>query len=188
MLHRQFFICAKLDEMEAFEETLERSGIAREQIHALSFDDRSVDRRANLNEVVSLTKKDVLRSGWIGLAVGIAAAIVVLLVAALTGWTSTAAGWVPFIFLAIVVLGFCTWEGGLWGIQTLNHEFRQFESALSAGRHILYIDVTAEQQNVVDTAVQKHPSMKLVGVGSGQPYWIIKSNKGLKAFLGRTMP
>jgi hypothetical protein len=36
----------------------------------------------------------------------------------------------PFIFLAIIALGFSTWEGGFYGIQSPNFHFSKFEDVL----------------------------------------------------------
>jgi hypothetical protein len=98
---------------------------------------------------------------------------VVLGGAYLLGWTATAAGWVPFIFLAIVVLGFCTWEGGFFGIQVPNAHFRRFRKNLQEGKHVFFVDVEPEQEAVLEQVVNHHPTLKVAGTGSAAPHWIV---------------
>ena len=102
---RHYFVSDNLDELEQFEEHLEAAGIATPQIHVLSSDDAEVQRHAHLHAVQSFMKKDVVRSTELGALAGICAAAATLGVAYLAGWTESAAGWTPFIFLAVVLLG-----------------------------------------------------------------------------------
>jgi hypothetical protein len=73
-------------------------------------------------------------------------------------------GWIPFVFLAIVVLGFLTWEGGLFGIQVPNPDYQRFESDLQAGRHVLFVEVEPEGEEILQSVMARHP--RLVPAGS----------------------
>ena len=80
--------------------------------------------------------------------------MLVLVVAYLAGWTESPAGWTPFIFLAVVLLGFCTWEGGLIGIQDPNHNFTRFEQALKDGKHVFFVDLEPGQEAILETVLK----------------------------------
>ncbi len=110
-LLRHYFISDDLDDLETFEEQLEAAGITTPQIHVLSLHDEEVAHHDHLNYVQSFMKKDIVHSAELGAVVGVVLSTTSLIVAYYAGWTDSAAGWVPFIFLAIVLLGFCTWEG-----------------------------------------------------------------------------
>ena len=99
--------------------------------------------------------------------------MLVLVVAHFAGWTKTAAGWTPVIFLAVVLLGFCTWEGGLLGIQKPNHNFARFEKALSEGKHVFFVDLEATQEAVLEKILKFHPSVELAGTGVSTRHWLI---------------
>ena len=124
-MNRHYYISNNLDDLEAVENELEASGINSEQIHVLSQHVADVEQH-HLHEINSLMEQDVVRSGEIGAVIGVPLAALVLGVAYWLGWTESAAGWMPFIFLAIVVCGFCIWEGGFFGYPGAKHSLPQF--------------------------------------------------------------
>ena len=146
---RHYFISDDLDDLEVFEEQLEKAGLSIPQIHVLSRDDSDVARHHHLHDVKSFMKQDVVHSTTWGAVIGLCAFALVMSVAYFAGWTESAAGWMPFLFLAIIILGFSTWEGGLFGIQIPNHHFRRFERALSDGKHIFFVDLEPSQEEIL---------------------------------------
>src|ERR1700758_1699893 len=108
-MQRRYFISDDLDDLEVVEEQLEGAGVSTPQIHVLTAHDADLDHHEHLHRVQSFMKKDIVHSTLIGAVIGVCASALVLAVAHFAGWTQTAAGWVPFVFLAVVVLGFCTW-------------------------------------------------------------------------------
>jgi len=108
---RYYFVGKDLDDLERFEVELEREAIPTGQIHVLSLDDTSVENHVKLHDVAALMKRDLFHAASYGLAVGMVSAASVLGSAYVGGWTQTQAGWIPFIFLAVIALGFFTWEG-----------------------------------------------------------------------------
>lgn len=185
---RHFFIADSLDDLDRVVAALRRDGIERVQIHVLTNDDANAVQHPNLPDVTSIMKKDVIRSGELGLAVGLIAAIVVLLTAYLTSATTSIAGWAPWIFLAVLLLGFCTWEGGFIGIQRTNHNFARFKERLAAGQHILFVDITAEQTPGLRIVTEQFPGLVVDSVENGTPQWIMRGQKEIPHFLRETLP
>ena len=183
---RHFYISDSLDDLEDVEQELEEQGIATPQIHVLSQNDADVQQH-HLHEVEAVLKKDVVHSMELGAIVGVIAAAIVLIVAYTAGWTESAAGWIPFIFLAIVVLGFCTWEGGLFGIQEPHYQFKQFQDVLKQGRHVFFVDVTEQQEAVLARIVDAHPKLEAAGEAEATPEWVIRWQKNWQGFV-KTMP
>lgn len=171
-MNRHFYVSKDLDELESVEHELEANGISTEQMHVLSEKDAEVEEH-HLHEVTSFMKQDVVNSGEKGAVVGVILAAAVLVVAWLFGWTETAAGWLPFIFLAVVVLGFCTWEGGFFGFQEPNSQFRRFKKLLKHGKHIFFVDVEPEQEATLSKVIRHHPHLKNAGYGYGSPHWFV---------------
>jgi hypothetical protein len=187
-MQRHYFISDDLDDLDALEDELEHSGIMRPQIHVLSLDDTSVETHRHLHDVNSLMKKDLINSTAKGAAIGVVAAVLALAIPYYAGWTETAAGWIPFIFLSIVLLGFCTWEGGLVGIQKSNTNFKRFEDDLKAGKHVFFVDLEPGQETIVQEAVKRHASVKVAGTGPATPHWVVFSQYRLKRLFAETLP
>lgn len=184
-MKRHYYISDSLQELVEVEEELESGGVTQAQIHVLSDDDIAVEQH-NLNEVEAVLKQDVVHSMEIGALIGVGFALLILLLVYVSGITQTT-GWVPFIFLAIVVLGFCAWEGGLFGIQVPHAEFQRFREALNTGKHVLFIDIREAQETLLSTVVKHHPNLELAGTGSATPEMVISAQDRMKAFI-QSMP
>ncbi len=174
-MRRRYMISDDLDELENLEQQLEAAGVSTPQIHVLSPKAKEADvaQHTHLHEIQSIMKSDVVFSTIRAALLGFCAFLLILLVAYLAGWTESAAGWMPFVFLAIVLFGFVTWEGGLYGIQKPNHNFARFEQALNAGKHIFFVDLEPQQEAVLEKLLKDHPRLELAGTGSSAPAWII---------------
>lgn len=187
---RHFFISDDLDDLERIEEDLERAGIVMPQIHLLTLDDSSASNHHHLHAVVSIMKTDIVRSTILSAIAGLCVAILVFITVHMLGWTTdTPAGWIPFIFLSIVILGFFTWEGGLWGVESPNVHFRRFETALENGRHVFFVDLKPGQSDILGEVMKRHPAIEAVaGTTRGAPRWLVFSQHRVKRFFVETFP
>ncbi|MEM1143339.1 MAG: NAD/FAD-utilizing enzyme [Pseudomonadota bacterium] len=166
-MRRYYYLDDELDDLERISQELQSAGIPEEQIYVLTQSDDEVDRR-NFNYVWSILKKDTVRSAVIGSLIGFALAWAVLVAAWVSGLPTTYT-WVPFIFLAVVVLGFCTWEGGLWGIQQPHHEFKRFQGELAKGRHLLLVEAENQDSQALRMVTASHPKLEKAGEGRAMP-------------------
>lgn len=187
-LRRHFLISEDLDDLEHLEEELESQGVPTPQIHVFTMDDTEAEKHAHLHDVQSIMKRDVVHSMIVGAIVGVILSLSILGATALFGWHQSAVGWIPFIFLAIIALGFCTWEGGLFGVQTLNSHFKQFKSRLDEGKHVFFCDLAPEQEPIFRRVVAAHPTAEHAGTGSSTPYWILALQTRLTRLFGETLP
>ena len=154
----------------------------------LTAHDAELDHHEHLHRVQSFMKKDVIHSTVVGAIIGVLLATLVLVVAHLAGWTETAAGWVPFIFLAIVVLGFSTWEGGLFGIHKPNFHFARFEQHIKDDKHILFVDLEHDQEPVLERVIRSHPKLVPAGSESLHRHWFVEVQKRVPRFFKQTFP
>jgi hypothetical protein len=162
---KHYYITDDLDDLERVEQELESVGIKESQIHVLSESAADVESH-HLHMVDSMLQRDVIHSGEIGAIVGAVGALFILALTSMMGWAESAAGWIPFVFLSIVIFGFCTWEGGFIGIQKRNINYAPFEKALKEGKHVLLIDSSKQQQAAVKEVIDAHPHIQPVGVSS----------------------
>lgn len=180
-MKRYYYMSENIEEIEATEHELEETGIARERIHVLSNNEEEIVSR-KLHGVNSVFRKNMLQSGIFGAGVGILGAVLVLGAVSISDLPQTYT-WAPFIFLSIVVLGFCTWEGGFLGIQEPHHEFKHFDDDLRHGKHVLLVDITDDQSDIVNGVLAGHPSMQPTGTGSGPVLPVIKAQEWVRRWL-----
>lgn len=185
-MKRYYFVSNDLDDLECVEAELELNGLVTPQIHVLSRDDAGVAGHPRLNEVEAVMRTDVVRSMKIGALVGVIAAPLVLFAAHYFGYAEQFT-WVPFIFLSIVVLGFCTWEGGFLGIQVPHYQFRRFKGDLDAGRHVLFVDIKAKQKEILDRVVSAHPGLAYSGEAKATAGWFVNGHQKMRV-LAKAMP
>lgn len=169
---RHFFISTDLDDLEQVETELETNGIDKAQIHVLSENDYELEKH-HLHSVSPMLKRDIFHCLENGLVVGCILASFSLIIPYLMKWTETQAGWLPFIFLSVMLLGFSTWEGGLIGIQKTNVQFKRFQANLLSGKHILLVDLENTQEILFSKIIKKHPQLVPAGVEKSSPKWMI---------------
>lgn len=184
-MKRFYYISDDLDDLAKVQRELESAGISEPQVHVFSRDDAGVENR-QMNNVQEFMKRDVVRSGLLGAIIGLIVAILALVLAYFSGLPEKVT-WIPFIFLAVVLFGFFTWEGGLFGIQVPNHELQNFEIALREGKHILFVDVEPQETAHLRRVQEQHPHLKLVRETSARPAWAIFWQKKWHNFT-HTMP
>jgi len=173
-LKRSYFTGLSLDDLELFEEQLESAGISTPQIHVLSWDDASVSVHPHLHEVQSLMKQDIVHMSILGAVIGSGLASTILLITFSFELGSTSAGWMPIVFLSVVILGFSTWLGGFIGIQTPNYKFARFEKILKEGRHVFFVDLEPDQDEILEKILKLHPNLHRAGTDDGSPHWLVK--------------
>lgn len=183
---RHYFISNDLTDFVKVEYELQRQGIDAPQIHVLSDNDAAIELH-RLHEVAPVLKSDVVHATEVGAVIGVIAALFILALAYMMEWTETTAGWIPFIFLAVVVLGFCTWEGGFIGIQQPNTHFKRFQAELQQGQHVLFIDIEPAQEAVLKAVIKQYPKLKSVGQGEATPAWVVRSQQLFHRFV-KVMP
>ena len=181
---RHYYISEDLSDLQAIKSELEANGVITPQIHVLSEDDAEVEKH-HLNAIEDVLKQDVVKSTELGAVVGVIGATLLLVVTYFLGWHTTAAGWIPSAFLAVIILGFCTWEGGLIGIQIPNYQFKRFQKLLKQGKHVFFVDIEKNQETILSDVISTHHTLILAGTGDATPSWVVhgqeKFNKVMKA-------
>jgi hypothetical protein len=170
-MKRHYYISEDLDDLELIEHQLEGAGVITPQIHVLSEDDDGV-RAHHLNYVEAVLRKDVVQGTERGAVIGILGALLILGATWITGVAATIT-WVPPIFLSLIVLGFCTWEGGLIGISEPHKDFARFKDTLRSGKHVLVVDVHDNQENILSKVTKEHPKLTPAGEGAPAHGWFL---------------
>ena len=169
---RHYYISDDLDDLKTLENELSDNGFVTPQFHVLTEQDAECEKR-HLHAIEPVLKKDVVHLTQIGAVAGILVASALILIAWLMGLHESVLGWMPIVFVAIVALGFCTWEGGLIGIQLPHYQFKRFQKTLAEGFHVFFVDVNKEQELLLDSIVASHPRLQLAGTDEAAPAWVV---------------
>lgn len=153
-----YYLSKDLDELEAVHDELVESGIEDSHIHVLSDAEAGVEQH-HMRRLNSFSKTDVVRSTMIGAVIGAVLAFLIMSVPFLFD-LSTAAGNMPFVFAAIILLGFAAWEGGFLGIQKTNHKFASVDKEIHDGQHLMIVDFKGGVESAVNKVISSHPQLR----------------------------
>lgn len=157
-----YYLSKDLDELEVVHDELLESGINDSQIHVLSDADASVEEH-HMRSLNSFSKTDVIHSTLMGAGVGVILALAMMSIPYLFN-ISTPVGNMPFMFAAIVLLGFAAWEGGFLGIQKTNHKFASVDTDIHQGQHLMIVDFKDNVESTVNKVIGAHPMVKAVSL------------------------
>lgn len=157
-MNRHYFVTTDLEDLEQVETELESAGIDTSHIHVLTKDAAGAATH-HLHTVSDFMQRDVFHSAAMGASLGIMLVMFILIAASVSG-AAVQVGWMPFMLLCAVLLGFSTWEGGLLGIQRPNHALQRFMGSIRKGRHVLLVDVEDRQERALSTVVAHHPALR----------------------------
>lgn len=180
-MKRHFYLARSLNDLDGVVKKLYAKGLTPPQVHVLTEDDAGLADHPLLQDVEAVLRTDVVHGTERGAVLGCVMAFSILLVSYVSGWAESFT-WVPFIFLSIVALGFCTWEGGLLGIQMRNHRFKKFTKDLKAGMHVLLVDVKPSQEASVLQIVGAS-RLQNGGEGDGTPDWVVEARNKYSQFV-----
>ena len=145
-----------MSELEDTEHDLEENGIPRSHIHVLSLKEGDLIRR-NLPVYSDWSKRDIFHHGLMGAVTGLILSAVILAGSYIYGVESSTA-WTVIAFICLFVVGFCTWEGGLFGVSTINHKLADYEDEVSRGAHLMVVDAkTTQEEQTAERVIRSHP-------------------------------
>lgn len=180
-MKRYYYVSDDLNDLAAVEHDLEQSGVNPLQMHLVS-DAEAEAERLGLHQVASVFKRDILYSMFTGFVIGFAISMMLLVIAYILGMNSEQ-NWLLMVAICFMLTGFCTWEGGLFGIQVPNRHYRKFAQALGQGRHLFFVDIVQPQKRILDETVVKHQHLKPIGRGAGEWAWWLSLRSAAYQFV-----
>lgn len=183
-MKRLYYVSDDLNDLAAVEYELSEAGIDEAQLHVYSPEGAQARvQNHDLHEVSSFARSDVTRSALRGGLLGLPVAAAGLVLAYAMGWTASAAGWLPFLFLSIVLLGFFAWEGGLNGLQITNQVLARFRPALAAGKHVFFVDAKPSQEDSIHRILSWHPGVRAAGEDDSAKGWLVDAQSNAKKMI-----
>lgn len=148
-MNRIYFASDSLERVEDAERILTQSGVSPHHFHLFSNDNDNAKAESKGLHTLNLFEKTNVLSGLSkGFAVGILLFILTISAGLFTNLADTYT-WTPIVMLSLFVLGFSTWEAGLYGAQQTNASLTKHEQIIKDGRHVFYVDCPTEQTAIV---------------------------------------
>lgn len=169
---RHYYVTKDVNAIVETEQELIDNGISHGQIHVVTDKEGEVERYQQ-TDVLSIGKLDVVHSAFVGAIVGLIGSISLLMIAYLFNWHQAVSGWLPLIFSAALLFGFCVWEGGLIGMQSMNVHFKRFNHMLKQGKHVFFVDVEEKQEAALDKVMPRHPQLVEAGTEGSFSSWFV---------------
>ena len=155
------YLTGDIEELEATENELEKNGVPRSHIHILGENDTDLQNH-NLPVFSEWSKRDTLYYGLRGALLGIVLSSAILIGGVLYGVTDPSI-WLVLAFVSSLCVGFCTWEGGLVGLNKLNHAFSQYKDAIKNGEYLLVVSADSnKEEQVTRYTLKSHPVLRAV--------------------------
>lgn len=180
-MKRYYFVTDNLDDLAAVEDDLKAYGISPLQMHLLSLADAEVDK-LGLANTLSIQRTNVMTAMGRGFLTGLAL-VAALVVGFWLFGVQASTSWMMVSVLCVIVLGFCTWEGGLKGFQEPSQQQQRFRQYLESGKHLFYVDVNNKQKDAVGSVVKTHRHLQPMGSEKGEADWAFNVRSGWNRFL-----
>ena len=187
-MKRQYFIADNLESIKQLENILLANYFEYEQLHVFNWNDKLVNKsRFNYREINDCQKRNMWRSGLRGLVIGLTTAAILLTIVYSLGLYTNPAGWIPFVFLAIVAIGFFAWEGGIHGIQKQDEVCSRFMEALRNGQVVFFVDFTRNQEEILNEAINAQRELVATKDSAAPPDWMVNGQVKLKKNRSTTL-
>jgi hypothetical protein len=150
-----YFLSSDLDELEQTQIELCKHGLSDADIKVWSEESADVEHH-HLHNLDDISKTNVVSAMSKGAVVGFVASSLIIVCSLLLGLDQSVY-FVPMVFLAVMVFGFCIWEAGLIGAHNINQKFPHLKSKLKAKQHILILSFSPSQKVAIETVLRNHP-------------------------------
>ncbi len=141
------FLFKSLNDLQSACFELEDCGIDHSRLHVVTKSHLSLEKR-NLNDTGLFGDSDMIHTGLRGALFGVPMA----LLAAGIAWYfvgQSELGVVITGFITLVILGFCTWVGGLVGVAHENWRISPYHDQIEQGKSLLLVDIEPHQEQTV---------------------------------------
>jgi len=163
-MKRLYFLTNNMRSLTHFSDLVHRVGIRDNHFHVASNNDAALATN-RIHPIPSLFKSDLIHSGERGALIGLLLAAALILAANISGFVDII-GAAGLTAMAFILFMFCTWEGGMWGIQHANYKIARFKDDIDNGKHLVMVDIAPDQITPLCNAARKIPYLQLAGEGS----------------------
>lgn len=165
-MKQYYYLTESIDSVEKISDDLHKAGVDDQHIHIIGEKVEGIESH-HLHKARDMDETDIVRSSERGALFGI---ILGVLFFAL-GMTYKPFGFeiegVALVMITILIVGSCTWWGGIIGSYFDNYRIAAFHQAIHDNKYLIMVDTTASQGSAIRSMMSgTHPEAKWMGKDS----------------------
>ena len=163
-----YFLAPTLASTHDVSDDLHESGVEDFYLHVICKDESGL-KKQHIHSSNYLETLDVVRDGFIGAALGLAAGLIGIALLKYFDPFGPEYDVPVFVYAILVAVAtlFGAWEGGLAGIGAENKKLARFHDDIEAGRFLILIYARRDQESVVRHMMsRRHPEAEFAGLDS----------------------
>ena len=159
-----YYLAPTLDSTQRISDDLHAAGVKDFYLHVVSRNESGL-KTQHIHSSNYLETLDIVRDGFIGAAIGLAAGLLLAVLAMSFEPFGPDMPNIIYVFIAGVSTLFGAWEGGLTGIDSENKKLAKFHHDIEAGRYLILIYARKGKGAVVRHMMrEKHPEAELAAM------------------------
>lgn len=162
-MHKLYYLTDDMISVEEVSKNLHDHGVTYWNFCVHSKDEVGLHKR-RVHSASYMQQRDVIRHAERGAIIGFAFAVLAVLYVMYAKPFGDETHALVYLAIFGFITLFGTWAGGLSGLATENQSIAKFHDDVTAGKHLLMIDVKKEQEQSVKELMQKrHPEAEFKG-------------------------
>lgn len=165
-MKQQYYLVEDIDNVERICDDLHKAGVEDKRIHIVS-DDLDAIESHHLHQAREIDETDIVRFSERGALIGIIFGLLFLIVSMRYKPFGLEVEGVAAVMITILIVGFCTWWGGIIGAYFTNYRISAFKQAIRGNKFLIMLDVPSNlSKNIRNMMTDTHSDAKWMGQNS----------------------
>ncbi len=165
-MKQQYYITEDIDSVAHISDDLHSLGIDDRHIHVVGEDVDAMDAH-HVHKAREIDRTDIVRSSERGMLIGILLGTLFLILATIYQPFGIVVEGPALVAVTVLIVGFCTWWGGIAGSYFDNYRIAAFHKAIESGKYLVMVDTDADQESAVRNMMStSHPEATWMGLNS----------------------
>lgn len=161
-----YYLTSSIDTTHSISDDLHEAGVNDWFLHIISRDTAGI-KKHHLHSSNYIEQLDILRDGIIGAVIGFVLGLIIIGIISFNQYFPLEVPNITYLFIVILLILFCSWEGGLAGIANENKKLAEFHDDLKAGKYLILVYARTHQEQAIKAMMaKKHADIRLEGSDS----------------------
>jgi hypothetical protein len=165
-MKQYYYLVEDIDNVEHICDDLHKVGVEDNQIHIVGGNADEIESH-HLHQAREIDETDIARFSERGALLGIILGLLFLVAAIQYQPFGIEVEGVAAAMITILIIGFCTWWGGIFGAYFINYRIAPFKRAVRGNKFLIMLDVPGNLSDIIrDMMRRTHAEAKWLGQNS----------------------